>query len=156
MGVYSTTVLHFQLSCIIFYFLVSEPFEMNFVWYQKVDFFSLCMQMYSCQLCLLGRYLSTVLCFAPFPKIILLDDSYVFLFLAPLFSAVSFCCSQCSIAAKRHKDHGNSYKKKAFIQDSVTVSEVQFIFHGGEYGSIQEMWLRVVYLNSKATGRERE
>lgn len=91
MGVHSTTVLHFQLSCIIFYFSVSDPFEMNFVWYQKVDFFSLCMQMYASSVCLEGIFLlccvlllfqrlfyqTTVMCFFFWPHYSLLSLSVV-------------------------------------------------------------------------------
>lgn len=160
-GVHSTTVLHFQLSCIIFYFSVSDPFEMNFVWYQKVDFFFLfvCRCIAPSSVCLEGIFLlccvlllfqslfyqTTVMCFFFWPHYSLLSLSVVV--------SVLLLQRDTKIMVTLTKKKRHLFRAQLQFQKFSLFSLVD---SRAAHRKVQEMWLRVVYLDSQATGRERE
>ena len=62
---------------------------------------------------------------------------------------------------KRHHDHGNSYKGKHLIEAGFQFRGLVHYYHGRKHGGTKadkllEKELRVLHLEPKAAGRERE
>lgn len=72
----------------------------------------------------------------------------------------TFCLSQCSIALKRHHDHVNLYRSKAFIDACLQFRGLVYFHYGGKYGdNVGRHGVREVAGNSasrSAGSRKRE